>query len=61
MLTNEQQKLIKFVFEGKTNTEIAENLGYSPNTVKKKLKYIYKFYNVENRKELFLRAIDLEN
>ena len=57
MLTDEQQKIVSYIFEGKTNWEIADEMGYSPHTVKKKLKAIYKFYKVENRIELFLKAM----
>ncbi len=57
MLNDEQKKILGFVFEGKTNWEIGDELGYSPNTIKKKLKAIYKFYKVENRMELFLKTM----
>lgn len=48
-LTNEQKVIIKCVKKGLTNIEIGEELGYSPDTIKKRLWLIYRLFNVRGR------------
>ncbi len=53
MYDNEElETIIKYVVDGKTNIEIAEEMSYSPASIKRRLKAIYKSYRVENRLEL---------
>lgn len=48
-LSNEQISIINYVKQGYSNLEIAGKLGYSPDTIKKKLCKIYKIFNVRGR------------
>ncbi len=57
-LTKEQSAILGEVLKGHTNDRIAMDLGYSPNTVKKRLKEIYRVCLVSNRAELFLRMLN---
>lgn len=45
-------KIIDLVSLGKTNKEIAAELHYSPSTVKRRIKELFKLYNVNNRLSL---------
>ncbi len=56
-LSEEQKQIIKYVKAGFTNIEIAEELGYSPDTIKKKLCFLYRFFNVKGRANLVTKAI----
>lgn len=48
MALNEVQKsIVTGILEGKTNTEIAEEIGYSTDSVKKNLKKIYKHFGIK--------------
>ncbi len=51
-LSEEQKTIIKCVKKGLSNIEIAEKMGYSPDTIKKRLWLIYKLFNVRGRIEL---------
>ena len=59
MHTNNEQKLIiELVKSGLTNIEIAEELGYSPSTIKKKLCVIYRLFNVRGRMALISKILN---
>ncbi|MBQ9067959.1 MAG: response regulator transcription factor [Eggerthellaceae bacterium] len=55
-LSRRQLQLVRFVAEGRSNGEIAAELGISANTVKNHLAAIFDKLNVNNRTELALRA-----
>ncbi len=57
-ISDEQKNLISLVKGGLTNIEIAEELGYSPNTIKKKLCVIYKLFNVRGRMALISKILN---
>lgn len=42
-----QENIVALVVKGKTNTEIAEEIGYSTDSVKKNLKKIYKHFGIK--------------
>lgn len=56
-LDEEQKRIVKYVRNGLTNIEIAEELGYSPDTIKKRLVLLYKLFNVNKRIELVNKLI----
>ncbi len=56
-LTEEQKEIINFVKKGFTNIEIGEELGYSSDTIKKKLRSIYKKFNVKRRIDLVSKIV----
>ncbi len=45
-------KIIELVSVGKTNAEIADDIGYSEVNVKKRLQKLFKNFNVKNRSSL---------
>lgn len=52
MIFNEEQiKIAQLVKSGLTNIEIGEELGYSPDCIKKRLSLIYKKLGVKRRVE----------
>ncbi|MBQ9707842.1 MAG: helix-turn-helix transcriptional regulator [Firmicutes bacterium] len=51
-LTVRELDVLKLVYEGKNNPEIAEELFISRNTVKKHLQNIYEKFDVKSRAEL---------
>ncbi|MBC7464180.1 MAG: helix-turn-helix transcriptional regulator [Actinobacteria bacterium] len=51
-LTSRQWNILKSVRKGKTNPEIAENLGYSESLVRQETMKIYRKLRIEGRKEL---------
>lgn len=51
-LSNQEIKVKKYIIDGKSNKEIAEELFISLNTVKTHITNIYSKLNVSNRKEL---------
>ena len=53
----EQKRIIQCVIDGKTNVEIAEEMGYSPASIKRRLKIIYRLCKVESRLELVKNVI----
>lgn len=57
-LTEEQKQIIRYVKQGLTNIEIAEEMGYSPDTIKKRLWLIYKLLNVKNRIDLISKIVN---
>lgn len=58
LLSNESKQLIKFVQMGLTNIEIGEELGYSPHTIKKKLRHLYKLFYASGRIDFVHKTID---
>lgn len=42
-------QIIESILEEKTNIEMAEEIGYSLGSVKKRLAYLFKRYNVKTR------------
>ena len=59
-LHEEQKQIIWCVKRGLTNIEIGEELGYSHNTIKKKLQLIYKLFNVRGRIDLVNELLKFE-
>lgn len=58
MELNEIQKdIIRLVIEGKTNKEIADELNYSLENVKKNLRACFKYFKVNNRVELVRESL----
>ena len=57
VLTEEETAIAKFVVNGLKNVEIAEIMGYSEATVKKRLTVIYKKMNVFNRLQLITKFL----
>lgn len=51
-LNQEQKKIAELVIIGLTNIEIGVELGYSPDSIKKRLSVIYKKFGVKKRIEL---------
>ncbi len=54
-LTPAQSKVVKELLKGKSNNEIAQSLGLSPNTVRNHLRAIFYLYEVASRLELSLK------
>ncbi len=52
MLNDIEKKVLFLVIEGKTNIEIAEDIGYSPSNIKRIIKNLFKHYKVSKRLEL---------
>lgn len=61
VLTEEETAIAKFVVNGLKNVEIAEIMGYSEATVKKRLTVIYKKMNVFNRLQLITKFLSQNN
>jgi len=59
-LTEEQKSIIELVVQGKTNAQIAEEMGYCERNVKKKLHKIYKTFKVENRAALITTYLSMK-
>lgn len=58
MQLNETQKeIISLVIDGKSNKQIAEELNYSVDNVKKNLKYCFKYFKVNDRVSLVREAL----
>lgn len=55
-LTDIQKNITALIVEGKTNAQIAAELNYSVDKVKKDLKTIYKYYGI-NETSLVKRAV----
>lgn len=53
----EKKRIIEMILKGYTNVEISAHMGYSPASVKRRLKEIYKSYNVENRIGLVTKQV----
>lgn len=52
VLDNEQKLIVELLKQGLTNIEIGEELGYSSDSIKKRLSIIYKKFGVKKRIEL---------
>lgn len=50
--TKSEQKIIKLVIEGKSNSEICEELNISLNTVKTHIKHVLSKLSIKNRTQL---------
>lgn len=53
----EERKIIKFIFEGCSNSEIAKALNYSRSTISYRLNTIFEKYYVKTRHELILAIV----
>lgn len=54
-----QANIIKLIISGRTNKEIAEELSYSIEGIKRNIRICYKFYKVKNRVGLVREALSL--
>ena len=59
-LTDEQKIIIQKLRTNKKNFEIAEELGYSLASLKRRLKEIYSLYYVSSRLELIQKLFHAE-
>lgn len=57
ILSEEHQQIIDCVMNGMTNIEISEVMGYSPASVKRRLREIYKIHNVNTRIQLIKKVV----
>ena len=57
-LTRRQEQILRMVFEGNSNQEIAEKMHISANTVKTHLRHIYEKLHVSNRQEILQKIAD---
>lgn len=48
----EQQRILELILQNKTNKEISIELNYSRSTVKRRIKELFKMYNVDSRIKL---------
>jgi DNA-binding NarL/FixJ family response regulator len=60
-LTPRQHEVLGLLVQGKSNTDIAETLGISPNTVKVHLALIYRMLGVSSRTEAALAGLRLRH
>lgn len=61
-LSPREDQILKLMLSGKQLKEISNELQIHERTVKYHLATIYKFYNVKNKSELFLKLYnDLKN
>lgn len=56
IMTNREEELLTYVSKGFTNSEIAQQLYISENTVKKHLQNLYRKFEVSNRTQLVFAA-----
>ena len=61
LLTKEEYTIVYHVVNGLKNVEIAEEMGYSEATVKKRLTVIYGKMNVFNRFDLIRKILSKNN
>jgi LuxR family maltose regulon positive regulatory protein len=59
LLTNREMDVLLLLAERKTNKEIAQELGISPETAKKHSISLYRKFDVHNRREAVVRARNL--
>jgi DNA-binding CsgD family transcriptional regulator len=57
LLSNKEKQLINLIINEKTNVEIAEIMGYSPDMIKYLIKRIFKKFKVKNRLGLVREAL----
>jgi DNA-binding NarL/FixJ family response regulator len=60
-ITSRQADVLKGIMHGKTNKEIARDLGIAPGTVKIHLAALFDHFGAGNRTQLLARARDLQN
>lgn len=58
ILSDEENKILELLIKGKTNLEIADEIGYSEASVKKRLTKLYKRFQVTSRIELLNKLLD---
>ena len=58
-LTRRELEMLDFLSSGKTNKEIARDLGLSPNTIKTHLANLYVKLGVKNRTQAVSKAMEL--
>ena len=58
-LTNREEEVLKEIISGKTNSEIAKKLFISERTLYHHIENIYEKLGVENKVELYSKALDL--
>ena len=58
-LTRRELNMLEFLKSGKSNKEIARDLGISPNTVKTHLTNLYEKLGVTNRTQAVTKAVEL--
>ena len=51
-MVEEQKKILELILQNKTNEEISIELNYSRSTVKRRIKELFKKYNVDSRIKL---------
>jgi DNA-binding NarL/FixJ family response regulator len=51
-LTPREREIVRAIAHGRTNREVAENLGLSEQTVKNQLSVVFQKLHVKNRLEL---------
>lgn len=59
-LNNKEKSIIKLLVQGKTNSEIAEDIFVGPQTVRNYISAIYSKLDVSNRAEAIRKAKDIE-
>lgn len=59
-MTSREVEIIRHVFHGKSNKEVAQELFITENTVKKHLNHIYEKVNVSNRSQLIQFLLNQE-
>lgn len=57
LLSEKEKSLLNLIINGKTNYEIAEIMGYSPDMIKYLIKKLLKKFKVKNRLELTRETI----
>lgn len=58
-LTRREVEVLRWVTDGKTNTEIGQILGVSPRTVQKHLQHIFEKLGVSTRTAAVVRVLTL--
>lgn len=51
-MVDEYKKILELILQNKTNEEISIELNYSRSTVKRRIKELFKLYNVDSRIKL---------
>ncbi len=55
-LTEEQKVILEELISGSTNQQIADKIGYSESSIKRKVKELFNVFNVKNRASLISGA-----
>ena len=61
MLNGREKQILKLIWEGKTNTEIADTIHVGSQTIRNYISIIYSKLNVSNRSEARRKADNLES